>query len=155
VVKAVAEKANLRGADLYGANLRGADLRDANLYGANLRGADLRGADLRGADLRGADLRDANLEGEKLAISPILIGGITWTVTISENYMRIGCQRHTHYEWDSFSSEEIAEMADEASSFWDKNKEWLLCACASHRNESLAYRADNPEKESEEASESA
>ncbi|MDC4683463.1 pentapeptide repeat-containing protein [Acinetobacter baumannii] len=58
--------ANLRGADLRDANLRGADLRGANLYGADLYGANLYGADLRDANLRGADLRDANLRGANL-----------------------------------------------------------------------------------------
>src|SRR3990167_5075910 len=58
LLKALKEKADLRGANLYGA-----DLREANLYGANLRGADLRGADLYGANLYGADLREANLYG--------------------------------------------------------------------------------------------
>ena len=61
ILKAVAEKKSL-----IGANLRYADLRDANLSGANLIGADLSGADLRGADLIGADLRRANLIGADL-----------------------------------------------------------------------------------------
>jgi uncharacterized protein YjbI with pentapeptide repeats len=55
----------LRGADLSGADLRGADLGDAVLRGADLRGADLSGADLRGADLGDAVLRDADLRGAK------------------------------------------------------------------------------------------
>ena len=76
IEKAVAEKANLRGANLYGADLVGAnlygadlvgaDLRGANLYGADLVGANLYGADLRGADLVGADLYGANLRGADL-----------------------------------------------------------------------------------------
>jgi hypothetical protein len=64
---AVLSGADLRGADLRDADLRGADLRDAVLRGAVLRGADLRGAVLRGADLRGADLRDAVLSGADLS----------------------------------------------------------------------------------------
>jgi hypothetical protein len=82
VVKAVAERAYLRGARLSRADLRGADLREADLCEADLseadlreadlceadlRGADLRGADLREADLRGADLRGAHLSGAHLS----------------------------------------------------------------------------------------
>jgi hypothetical protein len=147
--------ANLRGADLYGANLRGANLRGADLYGANLYGANLRGADLYGANLRGADLyganlyganlRGANLEGEKLAIAPVLIGGLTWDVCISESYMRIGCQRHTHGEWKEFDDESIAGMSGNALEFWNQHKAWILAACDSHREQSLAYRKANPE----------
>ncbi|RZG63805.1 pentapeptide repeat-containing protein [Acinetobacter bouvetii] len=71
VETAIAQGANLRGANLEGANLEGANLRDANLEGANLRGANLEGANLEGANLRdanleGANLRDANLEGANL-----------------------------------------------------------------------------------------
>ncbi|MDC5507954.1 pentapeptide repeat-containing protein [Acinetobacter baumannii] len=58
--------ADLRGADLSGANLSCADLRGANLSCADLRGANLRGADLSCADLRGANLRGADLFGANL-----------------------------------------------------------------------------------------
>jgi uncharacterized protein YjbI with pentapeptide repeats len=160
VVKAVADGANLRGADLrgadlYGANLRGADLRGADLRGADLRGADLRGAalygadlygaDLYGADLYGADLRGADLRGEKIAIAPVLVGGLRWTVCISESYLQIGCQRHLHGDWKAFSDDEIADISDEALQFWQQWKKTLLDMCKAHRKESLAYRKANPE----------
>ena len=63
--------ANLRGADLCnadlcGANLCDANLCDANLCGANLRGANLRGANLCNADLCGANLCDANMRDVNL-----------------------------------------------------------------------------------------
>ena len=92
------------------------------------------------ANLYGADLR-----GEKIAIAPILIGGLIWNVTISESYLEIGCQRHLHSEWSKFTDDEIAEMELRASDFWKQNKSWLLAACKSDRKESLAYRKSNPE----------
>jgi len=55
VVKAIANRQSLSGADLSGADLSGADLS----------GADLRSADLSGAYLSGADLRSAYLSGAK------------------------------------------------------------------------------------------
>ena len=156
VLEAVSKRANLRGADLSsaylrGADLSGADLRGAYLSGANLSSADLSSADLsgaylRGADLRGADLRGAYLRDEKIAIAPISILNLYWDVLISESYLVIGCQRHTHAEWKEFTDDDIAGMASNASSFWAANKSWLLAACKSHRKESLAYRKTNPEK---------
>ena len=139
--------ANLRGANLYGANLYGANLYGANLYGADLYGANLRGANLYGADLRGANLYGANLYGEKIAIAPILIGGLIWSICISESYLEIGCQRHTHDKWENFDDETIQEMESRASEFWKQNKSWLLAACEAHREESLAYRKANPESD--------
>jgi hypothetical protein len=133
--------ANLRGADLYDANLRGADLYDADLrgadlYDANLRGANLSGANLRGANLSGANLSGANLEGEKLIKTPIQINNLRWFILVSENYMRIGCQRFTHEEWTEFNNHRIAEMdGRDALKFWAQWKAPLLAMCAAHKGE--------------------
>ena len=129
--------ANLRGADLYGANLRGADLRGADLYGAdlrsaNLRGADLRGANLYGADLRGANLYGANLDGEIIKRAPLVVTGLKWSVLITDSFLRIGCQRHSHADWANFSDEQIAQMDSSASAFWTTWKAPLLSMCAAH-----------------------
>ena len=136
--------AYLCGADLSGAYLRGADLSGADLSGAYLRGAYLRGAYLRGADLSGAYLSGAYLSGaylsgEKIAICPILMSGTTWDILISESYLAIGCERHTHDEWRAFTKDEIKEMESRASDFWAANKSWILSACKAHRKESLKF----------------
>ncbi|MBP4475488.1 pentapeptide repeat-containing protein [Acinetobacter baumannii] len=148
---AIADGANLRGADLFGANLRGADLfgadlRSANLRGANLRGADLRGADLRGADLRGADLFGANLRGANLRgadlfganlrgakAAPLIVYGLRWNVIISGlGKMRIGCQEHSVEDWKSFDDARITRMDSEALEFWNQHKSMLLNMCDSY-----------------------
>ena len=107
-----------------------ADLSGANLSGADLSGADLRGADLRGADLRGAYLRGAYLRGEKLKTSPVFISGLTWEIVITNSYMTIGCQRHTHENWTAFDDSTISKMEKRALEFWKKHKEILLVLCA-------------------------
>ena len=138
---AIAEDANIRGADLRGANLedanirgadlRGADLEDANLRDANLRGADLEDANLRGADLRGANLWDANLRGAKNA--PLIIPTLRWLVCINGfGYMRIGCQNHKVEQWKAFTDQEISRMDSDALSFWNQYKVMLLAACEAH-----------------------
>ena len=129
------DAANLRGANLRGANLRAADLRDADmrdaeLCGADLRAANLRGADLRGADLRCADLLGANLCGEKLKSTPVFIYGLKWFVTVTNEFLTIGCQRHTHAEWEAFSDEQISDMDEGALNFWQMWKTSLLSVCA-------------------------
>ncbi len=134
--------ADLRSANLYGANLHGANLDGANLYGANLDGADLRsanlhganldGANLDGANLYGANLRSANLYGEKLSKTPLQINGLKWFVLISDNFMRIGCQRYTHEEWANFTDEEIAKMDFGALKFWRQWKISLVAMCSAH-----------------------
>jgi len=104
---------------------------------------------LKAGLVRGADLYGADLRGEKIVITPILIDGLIWNITISESYLKIGCQRHTHNKWSKFTDEEIEGMEPRASEFWKQNKSWLLAACKAHRKESLAYRKNNPESEGE------
>ena len=122
--------ADLRDANLCGANLRDANLRGANLCDANLGYADLCGANLRGANLRDADLRDADLCGEKLKSIPVFIYGLKWFVTVTNEFLTIGCQRHTHAEWEAFSDEQISDMDEGALNFCQMWKPSLLSVCA-------------------------
>ena len=85
-----------------------------SLYGADLYGADLRGADLCGADLRGA---------------AIVIYGMTWTIQIAKNHIRIGCQSHSLEKWINFTDDEINSMHSDALNFWKENKEFIINKC--------------------------
>ena len=126
--------ANLRGADLSGADLSGANLSGANLSGASLRGADLSGAYLFGANLSGANLSGAylfgaNLFGQKIQKTPIQINNLTWGILITEHHMKIGCQVHTHQEWEDFTGDEISEMDESAFEFAEEWRSILLMMC--------------------------
>lgn len=77
-------------------------------------------ANLRGADLRGADLRDADL---------IIITLGCWMVYITKGHIRIGCQSHSIDEWESFSDDEINDMADGALELWKENNELIIGLC--------------------------
>jgi len=140
--------ADLRGADLRGANLRGANLLNADLQGADLRGADLRDADLRGADLRGANLRDADLwdadllgadlrgayyNGEKLEKEPIQITGFKYSVLITKEQIKIGCELHKVAQWQKFTNKEIIAMdGKEALEWWRTYKDLIFKAHKIH-----------------------
>ena len=92
--------------------------------------ANLRAANLRAADLCGADLCGANLCGEKLKSIPVFIYGLKWFVTVTNEFLTIGCQRHTHAEWAAFSDEQISDMDEGALNFWQMWKPSLLSVCA-------------------------
>ena len=141
--------ANLYGASLVGANLDGASLVGANLTDARLDGAKLDGARLVGAKLDGAKLVGANLDGEILNKAPISLLNLHWPVLITSQYMRIGCQRHTHKEWGAFTDREIKSMAPGAISFWRKWKAPLLALC--DINHEVLVATDPASKQSEEA----
>ena len=87
------------------------------------------------ANLSGANLSGANLRGEILKISPITLTGLRWWILVSDDYLEIGCQRHTHAEWADFNDDAIAAMDSSALAFWRVWKEPLLAMCASHKAE--------------------
>ena len=60
-------------------------------------------------------------------VSPIVISGLTYPVTITDKHMQIGCEFHLLSEWQVFDDERIARM-DGCSSrrFWKAWKEPLL-----------------------------
>ena len=97
------------GADLKGADLKGADLRYVNLRYADLSGADLRYADLNGADLRGAKHNEQHLASAL---------GLRWDILFFNDSVTVGCQKHTYKEWRDFSKDEIAEMDEDALTFY-------------------------------------
>ena len=138
VEAAIAAGADLSGADLSRANLSVARLSGANLSGANLSGARLSGADLSRANLSGADLSRANLSGARLSgeiltKAPVFISNLYWDVLITGQFMRIGCQRHTHEEWSRFSDDEIRSMEKRALEFWSVWKTPLMTMCDAQR----------------------
>ena len=106
---------------IVGDNLQGANLQGANLRGTNLKGANLRGANLKEAILQGANLQYANLPAEVIRID-----GLRWDVTISQDWITIGCQHHHIDDWGKFTDDEIAEMHDDALEFWKENKQKLI-----------------------------
>ncbi len=125
-------RADLSGADLSRADLLRADLSRANLYGADLSRANLYGADLRRDDLSRANLFGANLYGQKIKKTPIQINNLTWDILITEHHMKIGCQVHTHQEWEDYSGDKISEMDDNAFKFAEKWRSILLMMCHEH-----------------------
>ena len=99
---------------------------------AALEQATRAGADLRGANLSGADLRGADINGETITRVPVQVANLRWDVLITEGYLRIGCQRHTHAEWAAFDDATIAGMDEDAADFWAQWKAPLLVMCAAH-----------------------
>lgn len=129
--------ADLRQENLRGANLRGADLREANLENADLTGADLSNTDLSDAHLVGVKLQGANVEGLVLrsdrgdvyTITGVtaIYDGYKWPVLVSPTHMSIGCEWHSHTEWDAFNDREIIAMdGTHALRFWRAHKTEIM-----------------------------
>ena len=97
---------------------------------ADLSNADLSNADLSNANLRYADLSNADLLGEKLKSNPVFVYGLTWFITVTNEFLTIGCQRHSHSDWAGFDEARIESMHSGAIAFWRKWKPSLMLMCA-------------------------
>jgi hypothetical protein len=109
--------------------------RDAENMREAIEKAVSAGAYLAGANLAGAYLAGANLAGETLSIAPVQVLGLTWPVLITPEFMRIGCQRHSHADWEAFDRERIRSMSCAAEAFWDLWRTPLLILCMQHRQD--------------------
>lgn len=71
---------------------------------------------------------DAWVFGNAL-VSPVTITGLTWTVTIADQEMVIGCQHHEISAWLAFSDREIIAMDRQALKFWRAYKPVIEAIC--------------------------
>lgn len=60
-------------------------------------------------------------------VTPVFIGGLTYTVTIIDTHIQIGCQYHSAREWDAFDDRAILDMDGKAAlKFWRAHKEHIM-----------------------------
>jgi uncharacterized protein YjbI with pentapeptide repeats len=123
---------NLIGTSFIGANLDSTNFAGANLYGANFYKANLFGTDFSGANIVKTNFVEANLDGELLTKTPLSLVNLRWNVLITEQYMRIGCERHAHKEWAAMDDASINRMEIGALKFWRTWKLALLELCKQH-----------------------
>lgn len=74
----------------------------------------------------------ARVSGEALvSVTPLYLSGLTYSVTITDQHMAIGCQVHAIAEWRAFDDRRIAEMDGATGSrFWRDMGPALLALCA-------------------------
>lgn len=63
-------------------------------------------------------------------VSPIVIAGLRYPVTITDQHMKIGCEFHPIGEWGGFDDRRILEMDGKAAlTFWRSYKNILMGIC--------------------------
>ena len=96
-------------------------------------GTNLGGTNLGGANLGGAKILDDVI----ITKAPIQISGFEWPVTIWDRHMQIGCEFHSHEEWQNFSEADWLRMGSkEALNLKHKQFPLLLGLCNWHRPKS-------------------
>ena len=76
---------------------------------------------------------DGEWRGERVVIPPMSVYGLRWPVHVSDARMQIGCQRHTHEQWENFTDTQIDGMHQDALSFWKAHRNVLLAMCKARR----------------------
>jgi len=66
-------------------------------------------------------------------INTMSISGQIWDITFTDDKIKIGCQNHTHEEWQSFTDDEISKMHNDALSWWNKWKGIIIGMSSIHR----------------------
>ena len=66
-----------------------------------------------------------NIEDEAVSWYSYLLE-LRYTVLCTDNYVHIGCKRHTRDEWAAFTDLEINAMDTDALSFWREHKDSIL-----------------------------
>ena len=66
-----------------------------------------------------------NINGEEITKFSYMLG-LRYLVLLTDNYVHIGCQRHTRDKWAAFTDSEIDAMDTDALSFWREHKDSIL-----------------------------
>lgn len=64
--------------------------------------------------------------------TPIVISGLNYLVTITDNHVRVGCQCFTLEEWEAMSEEQISELDEGALEFYFEHGEEIKLKARKH-----------------------
>ncbi len=125
---------NLIVTNFTGCDFRCSDFKYVNFTGCNFTDCNLIGCDFSWCNFNHSIFKNTIIteEGDVINEIPIQITGLKWTVTIFDQHMKIGCELHKFSDWESFSDERINDINLSALTFWKKNKQFLLSACANN-----------------------
>ena len=75
---------------------------------------------------------DLKIKGEKTENYLRITSTLGYVIYITDNYLKIGCEYHSHKDWWAFSDKRILEMdGPKALRFWNKNKSMIKGICDS------------------------
>ena len=133
---------NLAFANFAYANLCEVNLAWAKLFGANFYCANLTDANIAWSDLHMANITDAQYGYATFKNGLLQLYGKEWPILIFDRHIKIGCELHETCEWEKFTDDEIADMDDDALSFWKANKEMILRLAKHHQGAKNAQEAN-------------
>jgi len=78
---------------------------------------------------------NSSVDNSSVTISTKSISGCWWGITFSDTCIKIGCQNHTHEEWENFTDEDISQMHPDALEWWNEWKGFILSLSIKHRKD--------------------
>jgi hypothetical protein len=79
-------------------------------------------------------VNNSSVNNSTVTISTISLSGLTYSVTITDSKMKIGCQQHSFEAWESFTDSEIESMDGGALEWWCTYKPILTMLCKEHES---------------------
>lgn len=134
ITLAASVKAGIKlvGADLSNSDFSKVEIRGAICINSSFVGSRFDGSRFVGSRFVGSSFDGSRFDDEQITKPPISLLNTGWPVLITQAFMRIGCQRHSHESWRGFSDNEINDMDSKALDFWKKWGPHLLALCAAH-----------------------
>lgn len=130
----------IHGGEFYGGEFHGGSFYNGKFYGGFFDdgiffGGEFHGGTYRGGMFNGGTFYDGDFAGgefftgDSAAKRPIFISGLICDVTITDEHMTIGAQRHSIAEWFGFCEAEIAELGVDEPELWTEYKDILRKIC--------------------------
>ena len=87
-----------------------AEVIGGTIWGGTIRGGTIRGGTIRGGMIRGGTIRGGMIEGGNVTRDVTFIcGAIPYPVTITDDFVGVGCQWHSPEHWREHGAEIMIE----------------------------------------------
>ena len=95
----------IRGGTIYGGTIDGGTIRGGTIRGGAIRGGAIYGGAIYGGTIRGGTIRGGNVTRDVTFVC----GAIPYQVTITDDFVGVGCQWHSPEHWLKLGAEIMTE----------------------------------------------
>ena len=100
----------IRGGTIRGGTIRGGTIRGGTIEGGTIWGGTILGGTIFGGTIRGGTIRGGTIEGGNVTRDVTFIcGAIPYPVTITDDFVGVGCQWHSPEHWREHGAEIMIE----------------------------------------------
>ena len=98
------------GGTIRGGTIRGGTIRGGTIWGGTIWGGTIEGGTIRGGTIRGGTIEGGTIEGGNVTRDVTFVcGAIPHSVTITDDFVGVGCQWHSPEHWREHGAEIMIE----------------------------------------------